>query len=594
MPALRPTLALCALGGLTAGLYLLASAPVEAPERAARSTPLATGRGPAAASASFAESVTWAPGHTYRFQLSHHTRTRLMATARQPEGLEGALSWSAILALTPAEDAEGPHLVVAVEEAEVARFVIFGQPSASALDGLERVTARVSLEPGGGLGEVRFGQGAPEAPRRVLHEAIRQLRYEVSTGSDRWISEHGDAFGEGPVEYTVISSDAEGWAARRTRETYDALRVLAGADANSVVSGAGQIQAGPGGGLLAVSESLKLKVVDASERLLLEGEIEIALRRLSVDSASPLVTTRWRDPAQGSEDRGRAQALEDRVGEMSLAQALAELAGHADASVGPGHAEWLWRVTGLLKQRPELCGPFVEAILDAGEGFKAQRLALDLLASTGHAQAQSAMRRLLDETALTDEADRHRMVQSFLMVESPTADTAAFLGAIYEEGGPSAQGAANALGVVAAQLAHQGDEAEAAAVVRRLRAGLADASDHDHRRAHVMALGNSGHPDALAPLLEIGRGEAADLRRLAARGLGRQAPGAAHDALVALLEDEAPEVGAEALRSLARHGLQRGDLDGLSEVLGEAGVPLAMARVLVSAAERGALPAEEV
>ncbi|MFN3197610.1 MAG: HEAT repeat domain-containing protein [Bradymonadia bacterium] len=587
MGTLRNIALTCTLTGLTGGLvYLSTTGPAvkHGPDQPVTQT--------ASRAMVTAESILWAPRTTYRFRLTHESESHVKMTPEQTQPFSGRARWAGDLHLTPTEDGEA--LLARLTDVRVAQFDVLGQPNPLALVELEGLTARIELTEGGGLGDLRIRSGTPEMPARIFSEALAQLRFEVEAGADGWVSNHGDALGEGEVHYAVDQSNGP-WSAKRTRASYDAISALPHLTSETPrVEGEGRVLTTADGALERITESRGLVIVDGHDQSLVEMHVSVGLQRLGSRTAEAVIAeddTHWVDLSDLAHRRQLDADLKARVGDMTLEKALDALATRAGRTLLPDHSEWLWRVTGLLTLHPELCAAFAEGALQ--HGYDPQRLALDLLASTGHASAQDAMLKMFDASSIDDGTQRHRMVHSLLLVEQPTEATVSFARQRYAEGAVDALAAANAMGSMAGELASMGRDTEATSLVQQLSEGLA-AADSDHaRKAHVVALGNSGHPKALETLVEATHDEATTVRRAAARALRHQDNDSAADALVRLTLDDDAEVQAQAVASLIHMGVSPGDLDPLGDQVRDSGLSPQVARAVLEAAERHRLPEAE-
>lgn len=247
----------------------------------------------------------------------------------------------------------------------------------------------------------------------------------------------------------------------------------------------------------------------------------------------------------GSVAPGASRDLDLRVDGLTLAEALAGVGRYARGD-RPDHSRWLFRVSGFLARYPEHSAAFAEAALGEQATADMQALAADVLAGVGHGPARVALRGLIDRSAL-GPAVRHRLMQSHLTLRTPDAETADWLARQLDDAevGPAA---VNALGAVAGRLAAV-DPGAAAAAADRLEAGLDRATSALARRAHLLALGNSGLPQARAALAHVDSDDV-DVRAAAARALRRLDDAGSREALHRLAGDTDPRVQARAVEAL--------------------------------------------
>ena len=171
-------------------------------------------------------------------------------------------------------------------------------------------------------------------------------------------------------------------------------------------------------------------------------------------------------------------------------QLLADVAAFGEAGRMADHGAWLWEAVRRLRAEPALCAELAELALE--EGATTQLLALDLLGNAASPEAQEAAVSLLERTTHRRDARVYgRMVQSLLLTPALEAETEAFL---WREAEGGALAAVNVLGTEAGRARERGEDSSA--TVARLRRGLDASADAPARRAHLVALGNSGDPAA--------------------------------------------------------------------------------------------------
>lgn len=257
--------------------------------------------------------------------------------------------------------------------------------------------------------------------------------------------------------------------------------------------------------------------------------------------------------------------LVSRAGDMTTARMLDELRTFGPGGEMPHHSRWAWQATGRMLLDPSAAEALGRLVIEEKSiGFKGRALAFDLLASVGHAEAQSAMRDALRNIERDDRFPS--LLNRAGFITEPEPRTVQLVADIYESAdGIARQSAATTLGASAGHLYRTGQTDDALRHVRRLETDLRTQSDATDRRALILGLGNAGVDEAVATIAAHARDDAPAVRRAVATAL-RKTPGlVAEEALDALMADADPRVGRAAVRALGRHPLNADHLGTLAQ-----------------------------
>ncbi len=326
-------------------------------------------------------------------------------------------------------------------------------------------------------------------------------------------------------------------------------------------------------------------LTDAQARRLGERTVRLHLTRAELPDALPRARLRGsRVSVADLVGDARQRGLEQRVGGLTVEQMLADLALALGGRL-PDHDRWLWRATGLLQLDPTAAMRLADACLDGTLEGRPRQVALELLANVGDPAAQSALRRVLADPSVVAGDDYPQLVQRSVLLRDPEDETIELLTRQGETlDGPSSRASFVAAGgAVGHARAH--DPARGAETVRRLQESLGAVTDPVDRQALVMALGNTGAPEARDDLLDAARAtDDSDLRRMAARALAHFEDEASAGQLVDMVDDTDPLVQRAALDALSENRPSSAQLEALAGVAG--GLPTQTRVAIVTLAER--------
>jgi hypothetical protein len=418
--------------------------------------------------------------------------------------------------------------------------------------------ARVRLGLDGVPREVRFQEGAPELFMNMVQWMVGQATVSLGkSGEPSWEAEERGPFGSSLVRYERTGEELT--RARLRYLSFDAF--ASGADTLAAAALDGRSHIRLRAGLLERVRSDETVRVDArAGGTELEGQtsFELSLRSIGRATRPPALVT-WAAPMHPGEPVvGRetaAQLLDQRIGGMTAAQMLAELKSFANGGMMPQHTLWLWRATGLLKRDPALAAELVSFALAKGTTGKGRALALDMLASVGHAEAQAAMRAILGSPVLASSAQRPTLLQRISFLEAPERETidlvVSSLRAGKQEGwGDLVYASAHALASASRAAAANGDDGTARQLVRSIAEELAAAQTPEASAALLGALTNATGAEVATIAQRHATSEDPRMRGAAASAVRKVDNREATEMLLALLGDSNAEVQAAALASL--------------------------------------------
>jgi hypothetical protein len=255
---------------------------------------------------------------------------------------------------------------------------------------------------------------------------------------------------------------------------------------------------------------------------------------------------------------------------------LIDVLSHAASGEVPDPLRFMWRATGLLRLHPEYCKDLEDPFEAASAPGKA--LILDLLASTGHPQAQETIRELLGSKAMRASPDFPALVQRASLLDRPTVETADFVADLYRQARGGAgkddvrHASAMTLGALIRTLPKDGDATGVADELHEeLREDLQNAEPGEQQYL-LRALGNAGRADDVPVVVEASHSKSEEVRYASALALRHTDTPEATGALVSLLSDRNTAVQSAALVALAEHTLPAAQLGSIRAAVADGSV----------------------
>ncbi|MEM9176016.1 MAG: HEAT repeat domain-containing protein [Myxococcota bacterium] len=312
-------------------------------------------------------------------------------------------------------------------------------------------------------------------------------------------------------------------------------------------------------------ESLRVVRDEGGELLRAEKRFALVWQRAESVDATPRSAS-WTPRAPDSilsSAKVREALLDQRIDGLTAEELVAEVAQPSTRTGSEAQARFAWRATALLEKDPALAWSLFDAASGKGVPASARALALDLLASAGHAEAQAVLRRVFQNASdlESDQASDRHLYQRLSLLEQPELATAEMVARHYQtHGAPGDENArftaAYSLGAITNRLA-EADDPEARAAALRFHRLLADGVDPGADPAvlahEIAALGATRLTANLDLLSPFAAHESATVRRSTANALARVPSADPPPALIDLLRDGDQGVQRNAVRGAAPH-----------------------------------------
>ncbi|MEO0812034.1 MAG: hypothetical protein AAFY60_04160, partial [Myxococcota bacterium] len=366
----------------------------------------------------------WTPGTTHRYRIDWiQKQASRFLSGNDPA--TGKLELKAELSLSATDRAPGSAVLLTLERVEQFEAQVLEQ----ALPGeaLEGGSVLVELADDGRVSNLRFSESDPALLRFVLEGLAAEL-FPPRPSEDQL--EFDEALRMGTAKSVVRWTDA-GRSFERQRVEFTELRLSPNAPAKIEVESHADFVLASDGALESVALNERVSAWDAKGQVDARLLHTLDLKPIGSRKSVPLVfadKTVSRTPGVHHDEIDVKRALlEARAGDWDTAKILETLASVEDSDQFPDHHRFVWQATGYLELHPEACAELVGAFVEArSEDMGAQ--IVDLLLGAGHAEAQSAMRAILDLDEARQNPDvYHQLYQRLGMVPEPTPESIAWL-----------------------------------------------------------------------------------------------------------------------------------------------------------------------
>ena len=417
----------------------------------------------------------------------------------------------------------------------------------------------------GPLGDIRsINSGEEDAHAlNLFRQVLAAMEVVVEPGEESWEKSQKNPVGDVRNTYDILESRPRGIILSRRPMDYSNLAVESAlympGEMKGSVTGEFSIELDRIGHVKIVDGFEEIAVKNADNEQAFFQQMEITARLLSISQVESGLSASQRIKGLASTGMGdvtvsedaRRRSLEQRIRGLKMKRLVSDLLVHGPSPNFPEAGRWMRRATGLLLLSPELSWVLMEVFTDPRMNHRGRARVLDLLASTGHSEAQSVMREML-ETQEARESDRFSMLlQRLSLVNDPTQETIEYLRTKVQNNDEDyVMAAAHSLG---AAIGHQSEGDERS--VALLRRGLEGANSTKERVAWLGALGNAGQNENVNLLIRQETDDDPRVRAAVADALRKTQTSESESALLALVADSNSDVQNRALHTLARYRL---------------------------------------
>ncbi|MCE9668027.1 HEAT repeat domain-containing protein [Myxococcus stipitatus] len=533
------------------------------------------------ASASRLPLFRWTPGEerTYRFVWDDLQRVVLpMPVPGESSSLDGTLHLGGTLTLQALEARpDGTRVRLALESLTRHEARLSGQdilPDAAAVARLlpPSASAWVELDARGALRAIRFSPSEPALFQQLAQTLAAELFPSELRDAARWSTLESTQTGD--VEATFQFEGASDAMLTRRRSRYQRLRASPEQlPFQQTLRSLTRFERAPDGQMAGVTHDEALDALRTDGTPLMSRRmrlrVEFASRQVKPPPVSELEKGIVRRPSEIAFDGDPEVALlRSQADGMTVDEVLRRLAGVNEPEALGDLPGFMRRAVAAFKLEPERTRELAAAFLRQGATPGLRELTMDLLAWTGHAQAQATMRELLQTPrAREHDASYVLMVQRAGLLQEPEPETGRMLLAMNAQAravnDPGVERAtAYALGGVVSHLPPESPEV--ATYLRPLEAALRDAASDEARAHALVALGNTGREELLDQASPHLRSESAEVRAAAAEALRRAPQDVATRMLMDALDFEKNrDVQAALLDALDARSLDTADLERL-------------------------------
>ncbi|GEN08405.1 HEAT repeat-containing protein [Myxococcus fulvus] len=479
----------------------------------------------------------WTPGEerVYRFTWDDLQRVELPMPvpggAASSGAVEGTLHLEGSLALRALEvRPDGTRVRLSLKSLERHDAVLSGQQlfpdAASVVTQLpESASAWVELDAKGALLAVRFSEAEPAMFRQLAQTLAAELFPTTLRDAAEWDVVESNQTGEVQARFQF---DGDSVLTRR-RTRYVSLNA-AGKERpfQQELRSLTRFERAPDGRMAGVSHDESLDATRTDGAPLMSRRMRLRVT-FSARSMAPLLATNEdkpliRKPEQIVFEGDKETALlRSQADGMTVDEVLRVLTSATRPESIPELDRFVRRAIAALKLEPGRTRELAASFLRPGVNPGLRELTMDVLAGTGHAQAQALMRELLQApVAREHETSYGLMLQRAGFLEAPEPETARMLTTLREQaraGNDVATRRASeyALGGVVSKLP-SGDP-NVATYLRPLQDSLRDAKDPQDRMHALRALGNTRQEAVLDQAQPYLRDDSSEVRAAAAESL---------------------------------------------------------------------------
>ena len=528
--------------------------------------------------------VHWPENKRYAYTLSWRASTSGQVAAGGAGNKEGtSLSMEANvdgeIALQRAGGADSAQVIaLSYTRFDKFSFDMQGQESQASAEQITKSlagqTAFLTIDQRGRVGAIAFPPEMEPTVRTALRSLALQLGYTLPEGDEAsWEADEADSLGEVHVRYQRGANELA-----RQPVAFNTLDLVHGPlDGKQTVRGGTLIAVDENGVPLSFDETIDATYVKpGTSTPAVHSSWRFTLVRKAVSSSDArlgaVAEHAQVQPLRAQiNDPEREKRRDQRLAKAMNTDQMLQMIDRYQAGAKLGD-EFLVRAAAFLRLHPEAFPPLLAKFNLDSLSVKGRGLILDVLAQTGNAKAQEAMRTALSSAvAHAKTHDFSALVQRFTFVLEPDAASIKFLEETYdanEHGGDveSAQGTVVALGSAVRRLTIQHDLAAANEINDRLRSGLRQAQTPAMRGALVAALGNAARPEDVPDIASVATDADARVRDQVAAALRTVDSPGARQALFSLAIDHNTGVATKAFEALHSQSLGDSDWQTLEEI----------------------------
>ena len=195
------------------------------------------------------------------------------------------------------------------------------------------------------------------------------------------------------------------------------------------------------------------------------------------------------------DEKTQRKILKKAAKEMTLTEMQATLSRYSQTGTIYEKGLFIRRSVAYLKLYPEKCNEIYNLFISEGTSSEARVLAMGILASAGHQQAQNAMRAVLKNKNIKNDIYYSVYLQNFTVVKNPDQATVQFVRNEFNKALKSKKNLTSSsltLGAVAGKLRKNGEKKTALEIKNSLENLLKKSKTDKDKERFIDALGNTG------------------------------------------------------------------------------------------------------
>ena len=536
----------------------------------------------------------WEPGMTYSYRLSYRSLNQTTIPMQGRDGVEESSDFSAAVDLVATlgfrvyDEQDGVfRMGVFLADFEKRDMNLMGEkldPSPQEFRRMfEEQEAIVEMSNQGEVLSLLFEEQAEPLYKNLVQTLLGELQVRLGGDERKWESEEANSHGVSQNRYAVESCHGQELLIEKVRDNYTKFNAVVGdlGQSQSVFQGDYSIAFHRDGYFQKIHGSEEIRIQQQSGGQLVHVDTEIALSLLSIESFDNAQAIDSRiltmDRRQLGEivisQRAERQALEQRAAGMTVDRVIDDVIGFGNATRLPYGSRWLWRAVGALRLAPEECRKLVDAFFHPGVHERGKNLILELLAATGHEQAQSVMVDLLSRTEVSASKGYPKMIQRLGGVESPGEKTTDFIWSQFQrsrnEATPRHFATAYTLAGIASSLGESGEHSLAKKYNRELVNLLQEAEDSRVKYHYLRCVGATGLEENVELIAAYRASDNPVLRRATAAAFRHIRTPRTEQVLGELLGDTDRDVQSRTLNVLRAYDFKEEQFARLEEIVNE-------------------------
>ncbi|MCP4678127.1 MAG: HEAT repeat domain-containing protein [Deltaproteobacteria bacterium] len=441
--------------------------------------------------------------------------------------------------------------------------------------------AFIEIGADGRIERFKFSKKSPALFKNILQTLLSETQIVIEKGSQAWETVEKNQNGVAPADYEFLKD--QGLRLEKKRTKYSELYALSNKtqEIGPEVSAAYSSELSADGHIDSIEGKERISAEDSSKRSIVDLETTVSLKLLETRRASTkqsrsvlLSNTESRKPGElVISEEGQRRGLVQRVAGLTYEDLKTSILQFGNSGRMPFKSKWIWRSVGLLRLHPEYCAKLEEIFKDETMETEGKALILDLLASTGHKEAQHSLLNMLKSPEAVGDEKYFLLLQRVTLLKEPKPETAAWMHDFFKKSKESDEGdnlthfaSAYSLGAVTNALKEQGFDEQSDAMNKTLREALREAETPKEKSAYIAGLGETRRDENVDLIADFAGDENGKVRRSVASALRHNQTERSEEIIMTFTEDSSGLVQGSAIETLKDYDVRNEHLEHLQTV----------------------------